>query len=176
MRSEPRPRNPGPNGAAAPAPKATLPRDSSSNGEGSSNGERRKGEGLLGGVLLIEDDPELQWRLARHLTLLGYRVVGTSSSDAGLELMMHWPARFVLVSATPIGTEGAELARKIRVRHPEARIVLLVDAANGAEDRSLADAVHQRGDDLDTLRRLMRSLHSRASIPPLDNEACEGAQ
>ncbi len=34
------------------------------------------------GVLLVEDDPDMQWRLARMLTVHGARVVGASSGEA----------------------------------------------------------------------------------------------
>ena len=38
------------------------------------------------GVLVVEDDPDTQWRLARMLTVHGARVVGTSSGEAAIAI------------------------------------------------------------------------------------------
>jgi DNA-binding response OmpR family regulator len=77
------------------------------------------------GVLVVEDDPDLQWTLARMLTLRGNRVVGTSSGEAALELLSQWPVDLVLVDDTLPGMSGMELARTIKERHPGAPVVLM---------------------------------------------------
>lgn len=79
------------------------------------------------GVLVVEDDPDLQWRLARMLTVRGNRVVGTSSGEAALELMSQWPVDLVLVDETLPGMSGVELARAIRERHGPIPVVLMSD-------------------------------------------------
>lgn len=77
------------------------------------------------GVLVVEDDPDLQWRLARMLTVRGNRVVGTSSGEAALELMAQWPVDLVLVDHSLPGMSGVELARRVAAEHPEVPVVLM---------------------------------------------------
>ncbi len=77
------------------------------------------------GVLVVEDDPDLQWRLARMLTVRGNRVVGTSSGEAALELMSQWPVDLVLLDDTLPGMSGVELARVIKERHPGIPVVMM---------------------------------------------------
>lgn len=77
------------------------------------------------GVLVVEDDPDTQWRLARMLTVHGARVVGTSSGEAALALIEQWPADLVLVDQGLPGISGLEVARRIRQRHPNVPIVLM---------------------------------------------------
>jgi CheY-like chemotaxis protein len=85
------------------------------------------------GVLLVENDPDLQWRLARMLTVDGNRVVGTSSSDGALALMAQWPVDVVLVAEDLPGMDGIELAKHIRRDHPEVPIVLMAEEGPDVE-------------------------------------------
>jgi DNA-binding response OmpR family regulator len=87
----------------------------------------------LRGVLLVENDPDLQWRLARTLTVGGNRVVGTSSSDGALALMAQWPVDVVLVAEDLPGMDGVELAKHIRRDHPEVPIVLMAEEGPDVE-------------------------------------------
>ncbi len=77
------------------------------------------------GVLVVEDDPDLQWTLARTLTVRGNRVVGTSSGEGALELMAQWPVDLVLVDDTLPGMSGAELVRKLGELHPDTPVVMM---------------------------------------------------
>ena len=77
------------------------------------------------GVLVIEDDPDLQWRLARMLTVHGSRVVGTSTGDGALALIAQWPVELVLVDQDLPGMSGLEVARRIRQSHPGVQVVLM---------------------------------------------------
>jgi CheY-like chemotaxis protein len=77
------------------------------------------------GVLVVEDDPDTQWRLARMLTVHGARVVGTSSGEAALALIDQWPADLVLVDQGLPGISGLEVARRIRQQHPDIPVVLM---------------------------------------------------
>lgn len=82
----------------------------------------------LRGVLVVEEDPDLQWKLARMLTVRGNRVVGTSSGEAALELMRQWPVDLVLVGDELPGMSGVELARVIRDEHSSTPVVLMSSA------------------------------------------------
>ena len=77
------------------------------------------------GVLLVEDDPDMQSRLARLLTVHGARVVGTSSAEAALAVIEQWPADLVLIDQSLPGMTGVELARAIRSRRPGMPVVLM---------------------------------------------------
>lgn len=77
------------------------------------------------GVLVIESDPDLQWRLARTLTVQGNRVVGTASGDGALALLANWRVDVVLVAEDLPGMDGFEVARRIRERSPDVRVVLM---------------------------------------------------
>ncbi|HJL15293.1 MAG TPA: response regulator [Sandaracinaceae bacterium LLY-WYZ-13_1] len=113
------------------------------------------------GVLVVEDDPDLQWRLARMLTLRGNRVVGTSSAEAALELMRQWPVDLVLVDDGLPGMSGMELARTIRDAHPETAVVLMTTEENQqariAAKLAGAVAVVAKPFRVETLVELLRS-------------------
>ena len=89
------------------------------------------------GVLVIEDDPDLQWRLARMLTVQGNRVVGTSSGDGALALISQWPVDLVLVDEDLPGMSGLEVAKRIRGTHPHIPVVLMT-GADSHETRTAA--------------------------------------
>jgi DNA-binding response OmpR family regulator len=114
------------------------------------------------GVLVVEDDPDLQWRLARMLTVRGNRVVGTSSGEAALELMSQWPVDLVLVDDTLPGMSGVELARVIQERHAGIPVVLM-SAEDTRESRLAARlagavAVLTKPFAIESLFDLLRSL------------------
>jgi len=111
------------------------------------------------GVLVVEPDPDLQWRLARMLTVRGNRVVGTSSAEGALELIAQWPVDLVLVDDTLPGMSGAELARVIQERHPETPVVLMAseDARPLAETLANVVAVVTKPFRPETLVELLRS-------------------
>ncbi len=79
-------------------------------------------------VLLVEDDPDQQWRLARLLTVHGHRVVGTSTADGALALLEQWPMDLVLVDERLPGIEGVALVERLRRRHPDIDVVLMSEA------------------------------------------------
>jgi CheY-like chemotaxis protein len=82
-------------------------------------------------VLVVESDPELQWRLARMLTVHGNRVVGTSSGDGALALIRQWAVDLVLVDAdlpAAAGMSALELARVLNDERPQIQVVLMTAA------------------------------------------------
>lgn len=87
-------------------------------------------------VLVVEDDPDLQWRLARMLTINGNRVVGTSSADGALALIAEWPVDLVLIDEGLPGMTGLELAKAIRKQRPEISVVLMTGEENEATRRA----------------------------------------
>ncbi len=79
------------------------------------------------GVLLVESDPDLQWSLARMLTVAGNRVVGTSSGAGALTVIEHWDADLALVASSLPGTSGVEVARQLRERNPDLLVILMAE-------------------------------------------------
>ena len=76
-------------------------------------------------VLIVEDDPDSQWKLARLLTVRGHRVVGTSSAEAALALLGQWRPDLVLADYGLPRMSGFEMACRIRDQYPKLPIVLL---------------------------------------------------
>ncbi|MEM9074237.1 MAG: response regulator [Myxococcota bacterium] len=79
------------------------------------------------GILVVEADPDLQWRMARVLTIEGNRVVGTSSGDGALALIDQWDVDLVLVDEDLPGMDGLEVVRRIAERQPGVPVILITD-------------------------------------------------
>lgn len=79
-------------------------------------------------VLLVENDPDLQWNLARMLTVNGNRVVGTSSGEGALTVIEQWDAELALVAADLPGSSGVEVARLLREQNPDLMVILMGEA------------------------------------------------
>ena len=75
-------------------------------------------------VVVVESDPDHQWRLARTLTTLGNRVVGTSSGDGALALVAEWSVDLAIVAEDLPGMDGLELIRRLRDQAPQLTVVL----------------------------------------------------
>lgn len=80
------------------------------------------------GVLVVESDPDLQWRIARELTIEGSRVVGASTGEGALALIDQWPVDLVLVDENLPGIDGIELIRRLAEVMPEITLILLTDS------------------------------------------------
>lgn len=75
--------------------------------------------------VLVVDDEESQVRmLVVGLRREGFEVVGTSDPDAVVDLLEAESVDVALVDLMMPGLNGIELARKIRERHPQIRVVL----------------------------------------------------
>lgn len=83
-------------------------------------------------VLVVEHEPDQQWRTARMLTLEGHRVIGTSSVDGALALLSQCPMDLVLVAESLPGINGWNLVRLINEAQPSVPTVVLTD---GVEPR-----------------------------------------
>jgi len=97
----------------------------------------RSASGRRASILVVEADPDLQWRLARLLTVHGNRVVGTGSGDGALALIAEWPVDVVFIDEDLPGTTGLELAHQIRRAQPNIAVVIMT----GAEDSDERAAV-----------------------------------
>ncbi len=77
------------------------------------------------GVLVVESDPDLQWSLARMLTVDGNRVVGTSSGDGAMAVVDQWLPDLALVASSLPGATGVEVARALRRKSPKLLVILM---------------------------------------------------
>lgn len=95
-------------------------------------------------VLLVESDPDLQWSLARMLTVHGNRVVGTSTGAGALATIEEWSADLALVSSTLPSMSGLEVARQLRSRNPDLVVILMEGPSQEAAVREPSPAVAAR--------------------------------
>ena len=112
-------------------------------------------------VLLVESDPDLQWSLARMLTVNGNRVVGTGSVDSALAVIEHWPADFALVASSLPGARGIEVARQLREQNPDLLVILMDEepVPRPARERSThVSAYLAKPFRFEALRKLIESL------------------
>jgi len=121
------------------------------------------------GVLVVESDPDMQWRLARMLTVNGHRVVGTSSGDGALALIEQWPVDLVLVSEHLPGMDGLSLAKILRDRCPSIPVILMTeDDPETQLAARLAGAVAclTKPFRIETLRELIDAVQHTAVLEP----------
>ena len=112
-------------------------------------------------VLLVESDPDLQWSLARMLTVDGNRVVGTSSGDGALTVIEQWDADLALVASNLPGTSGVEVARQLREWNPDLLVILMGEETTGPVTRersSYVTAYLPKPFPFEALRALIESL------------------
>lgn len=109
-------------------------------------------------VLLVESDPDLQWRLARMLTVDGNRVVGTSSGDGALAVVGEWRADLALVASHLPGMAGLEVARRLRALNPDLVVILMGEPAGDPAPKAHVSATLAKPFPFDALRALIESL------------------
>lgn len=95
-------------------------------------------------VLLVESDPDLQWSMARMLTVNGNRVVGTSSGEGALAVIEYWDPDLALVSSCLPQKSGVEIASQLRAKNPDLLVILMEDATPEPEAREPSAAVSAR--------------------------------
>jgi DNA-binding response OmpR family regulator len=112
-------------------------------------------------VLLVESDPDLQWSLARMLTVDGNRVVGTSSGEGALTVIEQWDADLALVASNLPGTSGVEVARQLREWNPDLLVILMGEETTEPATRersSYVTAYLPKPFPFEALRALIESL------------------
>lgn len=112
-------------------------------------------------ILLVEDDPDLQWSLARMLTVNGNRLIGTSSDAGALAVLEEWSPDLALVASSLPGTSGVEVARQLRLLKPDLMVILMGEPEPqppAKERRSDVSAYLARPFRFESLRALIESL------------------
>jgi DNA-binding NarL/FixJ family response regulator len=100
----------------------------------------RVGHGAAISVVLVDDHAALREGLATLLERRGFEVVDSAgtAADAATLLARSEPEVAVVDLALP-DEDGAELVRRLRVEHPELKLVVYTGIEDG---RALADALH----------------------------------
>jgi CheY-like chemotaxis protein len=99
-----------------------------------------RGDGARRGhVLLVEDDKEVSALTREMLSSLGFSVTHVTGAEAALGALANARAIDVVLSdiMMPGGVSGLELAREIKVRHPNLPVILTtgyVEAAARMQD------------------------------------------
>jgi len=89
-----------------------------------------------GQILLVEDDKEVSALTRELLNELGFSVLHVASPDAALGALANARDIDVVLSdiMMPGGVSGVHLAREIRRRHPDLRVVLTTGYVEAAAD------------------------------------------
>lgn len=75
-------------------------------------------------ILIVDDEENQRKSLGIGLRLEGYSVLEAADGEAALEVLAREPVDLALVDLMMPGINGLDLARRMRFRHPEVRIVL----------------------------------------------------
>ena len=95
-------------------------------------------------VLLVDDDASVLASVTELVRGLGYEVASADSADAALRILEVSGADLLFSDIRMPGTTGLELARLVRNRYPETRIILTSGFSN---HHVLPDGEHVDGFD-----------------------------
>jgi PAS domain S-box-containing protein len=115
-------------------------------------------------ILIVEDEEQVRAALQRQLSAEGYSVLTAPDGQAASAMIEQFPQRIDLLLSDVVMPHlgGPELARRFRVRHPDAAVVLM----SGYSDEAVArhgtlnpdSAFIEKPYDLSELVRLLRKL------------------
>lgn len=106
-------------------------------------------------VLIVEPEPDQQWKLARMFTVGGFRVIGTSSIPAAQALLHAYPVDMILLSPDACQSGPGEAARSLLACAPQAR--MLVMEAGNSETEAPRQRITAAGAVLEFVRRPARA-------------------
>lgn len=75
-------------------------------------------------ILIVDDEENQRKSLAIGLRLEGYRVYEAADGESALAVLALEPVDLAIVDLMMPGINGLDLARRMRFRHPEVRVVL----------------------------------------------------
>jgi DNA-binding response OmpR family regulator len=85
-------------------------------------------------VLVVDDEPQMQFLLADNLDYEGYKVTAVGTAEAALEAVQRETFSIVLLDIMLPGMNGFQLCRQLRTAHPRLPIIVLT-ARNEEADR-----------------------------------------
>lgn len=89
-------------------------------------------------ILIVDDEANQRRTLAIGLRLEGFEIVEAADGEEALALLDQQDVDLAIVDLMMPGINGLELARRLRFRHPDVRIVLT--SAYHLSDRQVARA------------------------------------
>ncbi|HEY8432727.1 MAG TPA: response regulator [Sandaracinaceae bacterium] len=75
-------------------------------------------------ILIVDDEDNHRKSLAIGLRLEGYSVLEAADGEAALDILARERVDLAIIDLMMPGINGLDLARRMRFRHPEVRIVL----------------------------------------------------
>ncbi len=119
-------------------------------------------------VLIIDDETNVRWVLARALEQAGYRVHSAPDGGSGLGLLQRAPVDLVLLDLTLRGEHGLAVLRRLRERHPDLLVLILASAgalgdAVEAMQLGATDVLRKPPDAEQTRRKVAQALERRAA-------------
>lgn len=120
-------------------------------------------------VLVVEPDPDRQWRLARTITIQGHRVIGTSTVEAALALLQACPVDLILVAEELAICGPADVVERLRQQNAATRIVLMSQPSADSGVRVVRSAELEYCDQppsSQAIRALLGPSQAPAGLPP----------
>ena len=83
-------------------------------------------------ILVIDDDEQVQAVLRRILEEAGYKVVGASNRQQGLQQFRREPADLVLLDVFMPERDGLEMLVELHREYPDAKVIAISGEARNA--------------------------------------------
>lgn len=79
---------------------------------------------MLPKILIVDDEENHRKTLAIGLRLEGFEVFDARDGERALEWLEHHEADLAIIDLMMPGINGLDLVRRVRMRHPDVRLVL----------------------------------------------------
>jgi DNA-binding NtrC family response regulator len=76
-------------------------------------------------ILVVDDEEGIRRVLHRSLSASGYRVLTAGSASDAMEIIRNEHPAIVLADITMPGMDGIELLQKIRLEHPDTKVIMM---------------------------------------------------
>jgi CheY-like chemotaxis protein len=125
-------------------------------------------------MLIVDDSPDLRWRLGRYFSLCGYSVLSAATLQEAMELIHTTRLHFHVVLTDLMlnarrGEEGFRLAARVREASPDTRIIVLANEATPelrwSARTAQVDLLLPRPQRLATIALHVATLASLAAVP-----------
>jgi len=87
-------------------------------------------------ILIVDDEPDIVDSLKHFLSAKGYEVSGALSAEEALRMLEKEKADLILLDIMLPGIQGSEVARIIKEKYPEIKIIVVTGYPNEIEDLS----------------------------------------